>query len=316
MSWTYYREATRERVRAEARFSDVRQLARFVLFDFDNVIASGVTPARKAVIEKATEYLDRLEKDRGSDPSLDRELVEGYLKVGDLQGNVNGPNLGDRAAAKGSYERALQILDTSRKMNPMLLARTRVRLADLLDQNGSPKQAIAAYQKAREVFEKAQSSETDAGRALIDLLGKLALAQTELGDYPAAERTYLDLVKKAKDLDRAHPELNLRENIAYGELRAGDVRARMGDSKGLAQMQSALGLYEDLAVAAPRFSGGAAVALRCLGSGRRCAGAGKPQQGGRRALPPRSRCHRGARIRRSEERTVPARSVHVSRKAR
>ena len=50
-------------MRAEARFSDVRELARFVLFDFEKSITAGSTPARKAVIEKATEYLDRLEKD-------------------------------------------------------------------------------------------------------------------------------------------------------------------------------------------------------------------------------------------------------------
>jgi non-specific serine/threonine protein kinase/serine/threonine-protein kinase len=253
LSWTYYREATRERLRAEARFSDVRQLARFVLFDFDSIIASGVTPARKAVIEKATEYLDRLEKDRtGADPSLDRELVEGYLKVGDLQGNINGPNLGDREAAKASYERALQILDTSRQMNPMLLASTRVRLADLLDQAGSPQQAIDAYQKARQVFERSRPNDPGAGRALLEMLPKLALAQTELGSYPAAEATYMALVNAAKHLDETNSGVAAtRQAIAYGELRAGDIRARMGQPQGLSQMERALGLYEDIAAAAP-----------------------------------------------------------------
>jgi serine/threonine protein kinase len=255
VSWTYYREASRERERAEARFADVRELARFVLFDFDKVIASGVTPARKAVIEKATEYLGRLEKDRGADASLESELVEGYLKIGDLQGNLNGPNLGDREAAKASYDRALKILDASRHMDPMLLAKTRVRLADLLEQAGSPKDAIAAYEKARQVFERSAPG-AGARRVLLDLLPKLALAQTELGDYPAAERTYAALIETAASLEQANPGVpEYRRMIAYGELRAGDVRARMGDPSGLRRMERALGMYEDLAAAAPHSAG-------------------------------------------------------------
>jgi serine/threonine protein kinase/tetratricopeptide (TPR) repeat protein len=258
VSMAFYRQAIHESRRAEARFSDVRQLASFVLFDFDRIIAGGVTPARKAVIEKATEYLDRLEKDRGGDPALEKELVRGYLKVGDLQGNLyNGANLGDRAAARASYERALTILEASRNADPALLASIRVRLADLLAQSGSLREAVVPYRKAIGVLGNGTPSDRQSRIALLDVLRKLAFAQTQLGDYPGALSTYEEFLNHAKSFLRREPEsFEWLRSVALGELRAGETRARMGDvERGLPEMQRALGLSQQLAAANPQSPG-------------------------------------------------------------
>ena len=60
------RVARAERVRAERRFADVRQLANAFLFDFHDSIADleGSTPARKLMVTKGLEYLDRLAQRR------------------------------------------------------------------------------------------------------------------------------------------------------------------------------------------------------------------------------------------------------------
>ncbi len=253
VSWNFYREASRERRRAEARFNDVRQLAQFVLNEFDRIITTGVTPARKALIEKATEYLGRLEKDRGSDTSLDRELVQGYLKVGDLQGNLYGPNLGDREAARASYEQAQRILESSRISDASLAAETRVRLADLLTQSGMPREAVAPYEKARSALEPLVSRDPRAERTLASISQKLGFAKVQLGDYPGALKSYEDALARIRHLRELDPAAaDLRPVEALSELRAGETMARMGDGEqGLRRMQAALRAYEEIAATAP-----------------------------------------------------------------
>ena len=82
------RVARAERARAEQRFGDVRQLAHAFLFDFHDSIADleGSTPARKLVVTKGLEYLDRLAGDAGDRVDLRREIAAAYVKVGDVQG--------------------------------------------------------------------------------------------------------------------------------------------------------------------------------------------------------------------------------------
>jgi tetratricopeptide (TPR) repeat protein len=252
ISYAFYREASRERVRAEARFGDVRQLARFVLFDFDKVIEAGSTPARQAVIEKATEYLNHLAKDRSDDPSLERELVEGYLKVGDLQGNLYAANLGNRTAAKESYERALKVLDSSKSADIRLLTETRIGLADLLAGNGAMQDAIKAYSDAKTVLEQHVGPDPKMRRTLIMLLRKLASAQTQVGDYPGALKSYEESLAQTRELEKATPTApDIRAMLALAELRIGELNARMGNIHGLPQMEHALRTFTEIADAAP-----------------------------------------------------------------
>ena len=72
--------------RAERRFNDVRKLANSFLFEFHDSIEhlQGSTPARELVVKRALEYLDSLSQESGSDPTLQRELVRAYEKVGDV----------------------------------------------------------------------------------------------------------------------------------------------------------------------------------------------------------------------------------------
>ena len=108
------RVARAERARAEQRFGDVRQLAHAFLFDFHDSIADleGSTPARKLVVTKGLEYLDRLAGDAGDRVDLRREIAAAYVKVGDVQGRPFTPNLGDTAGALGSYRKAVALYES------------------------------------------------------------------------------------------------------------------------------------------------------------------------------------------------------------
>jgi eukaryotic-like serine/threonine-protein kinase len=94
--------------RAERRFDDVRKLARTLMFDVHDAIATlpGSTPARKLLVTEALAYLDSLAAEAGDDPTLQRELATGYHKMGDVLGWPGTPNLGDAPGALKAYAKA------------------------------------------------------------------------------------------------------------------------------------------------------------------------------------------------------------------
>jgi len=257
VSWIFYYEADHQRQRAEARFSDVRQLARFVLFDFDQIIREGQTPARKAVLEKATEYLARLERDRGGDPSVESELVDGYIKIGDVQGNLWSANLGDPKAALRSYQKAVAVLDSSHSRNPVQSAQVRSKLADLLLQEGLAQDAVAAYDKARLVLLGAAAKDPQARKALVSVVARLAFAYSQSGNAAGALGAYQEMQTAARAALADDPKLlEVRRQLATAEVRTGDARARLhGIDKGLPEMLHGLASHREMANAAPASPG-------------------------------------------------------------
>ncbi len=97
--------------RAERRFGEVRALTNSYLFEIHDAIRAlpGSTAARQLIVSKALEYLDRLAQDSAGDKTLQLELANAYLKVGDVQGRPYTANLGDSAGALRSYTKAVEI---------------------------------------------------------------------------------------------------------------------------------------------------------------------------------------------------------------
>jgi eukaryotic-like serine/threonine-protein kinase len=102
-----------ERARAEHRFNDVRALANSFIFDLHDKIESlpGSTSARELLVQKALTYINSLTHESKDDPTLQRELAEVYLKIGDVQGRPYKPNLGNTMGAVDSYQNALSIFE-------------------------------------------------------------------------------------------------------------------------------------------------------------------------------------------------------------
>ena len=105
-------EVTLARRRADRRFNQVRQLAHAVMFDYADAIDQlpGATPVRERLVQDALTYQDSLAKEADT-PELQREVVDGYVRVSGVQGNEYENNLGDTAAAllsaqKGAAEAA------------------------------------------------------------------------------------------------------------------------------------------------------------------------------------------------------------------
>jgi eukaryotic-like serine/threonine-protein kinase len=114
--------AEAERTKADQRFDDVRKLATTFLFDFHNAIQDlpGSTKARQLVVSKAVEYLDKLARQAGDNPSLQRDLAASYSRLSAIQGTsvTQQAVLGDGVGEMTSLRKAQAILESLTNTHP------------------------------------------------------------------------------------------------------------------------------------------------------------------------------------------------------
>ena len=103
--------AVQERMRAERRFHQTRNLANSILFDYQAKLSRlpGALELRKEMIEKSLWHLDEMAKD-APDAELRRELSAAYARLGDVLGDPNW-SLGDHEGALSAYHKALALVN-------------------------------------------------------------------------------------------------------------------------------------------------------------------------------------------------------------
>ncbi|MGA3324646.1 MAG: serine/threonine-protein kinase [Terriglobia bacterium] len=111
--------ANRERVIAEQRFGQLRQLSNQV-FDLDKSIQNlpGSTQARQRLVSAALQYLDGLAAHDRGDLNLAQEIAEGYWHVAGVQGVPTELNLGEPDKAEASLERADALIERVLQSRP------------------------------------------------------------------------------------------------------------------------------------------------------------------------------------------------------
>ncbi len=192
------RIANQQRVRAEARFNDVRKLANSLLFDVHDSVQNlpGSTPARELIVKKALEYLDSLASEVSNDATLQRELGTAYEKVGDVQGQFYTENLGLPQAALESYKKALAIRKALARIDPRdvenqrQLAAIDGKLGNIEWITGDPKAAAESSRRGLEVSQAvAAASPSDRSdrkllaTSYLDYAWKQGAGE---GDYPGS----------------------------------------------------------------------------------------------------------------------------------
>ena len=227
--------ARRERDRAEQRFNQVRKLAKTVLFEYDEGIASlpGSTSVREKMIKDSLEYLDNLSAESAENLSLLSEVAAAYQKAGDIQGNPYYANLGDMNGAFQSYQKALAIREELATLNPNDtltrddLADSYSSVADIYWGKGDYTSALEFYNKAlmiavalvNEEPEKTSNKENLAGRYY-----NVGQTLRKTGDFPGA----LESFQKSLDINQAMVSVepgNTRYShaLATSYLKIGDV---------------------------------------------------------------------------------------------
>ncbi len=107
------RDARRQRALAERRFELARHLADSLLYEVTDEIQdlAGSTKARELLLRRSLEYLGALSSEAASNPGLQRDLANAYMRAAELQGVGGASNLGDPRAARQSLNKATSLLE-------------------------------------------------------------------------------------------------------------------------------------------------------------------------------------------------------------
>ena len=132
--------ANRQRVLAERRFGQLRQLANKVIdLDRNIRVLPGSLDARKRLVSASLEYLEGLSPEAPGNLDLAREIADGYWRLGRIQGVNAEFNLGNPAAAEDSLKKADALIETVLRSRPQdrnalfrsaVIAHDRMILAD------------------------------------------------------------------------------------------------------------------------------------------------------------------------------------------
>ncbi len=256
--------AEEQRIKAEKRFNDVRKLATSNLFEIHPKIENlpGATEARELLLKRALEYLDSLFAETIGDTELQSELAAAYEKVGDVQGRINQPSLGNTDAALTSYRKAqvlrenLAVADSGNIEKQSDLANNYQQIGFLLWWSSDTKGAIEFYEKSLAIWEKLVAENPNS----YQLREKLAKAQMLYGDIPAwdneTEKALL-LYRSASEifqtLSTEQPaDLLIKSDLARSHSRLADAYKGGGDLEN-AVREAALSveIYEPLITAEP-----------------------------------------------------------------
>lgn len=240
---TLYTRADAARRDAEQRFGEVRSLANYMLFDLDARLEAtpGTTAIRRGLVERSQQYLDTLARTAGDRPELQREVAVGLGRLAEIQGGWAIPNLGERAAARPTFERAEAMLAALVQRRPdewgwrRDLGRVQQRLADFYGgvDNDSHKQLAKAreaegqLQRALDAAAAAKAPARDQAE-LHTLLSSARLAQAFAMDWIDESPAAIALATAEEARLLALPEA-VRSEMDFG-YRAGRAAGQLGDS--------------------------------------------------------------------------------------
>jgi tetratricopeptide (TPR) repeat protein len=227
---TYYQAR-----RAERRFNDVRTLANAVVGEIYDAMADlpGSTAARRLLVTRSLEYLDSLAAEAAGDVTLQRELASAYEKIGDVQGNPFGANLGDVEGAVATFDKLLGVRQAvydgrSRTWQDANgLATAHGKIGDVSYGQGQYAASADAYRRGIAVLEANTPSAEEAAQA--DRMrarwhGRAGVALTAGGkpaDAMTALQTAIDLMRPLAEAPGAASDVQME--LAIHSVNLGDV---------------------------------------------------------------------------------------------
>jgi tetratricopeptide (TPR) repeat protein len=180
------RIANVQRRKAESRSEDLRKLSVKLLSELDDAIQKlpGSTPAQKLLVTTVLEHLDRMQKDAADDPQLQLDMVNAYVRLGNVQGNPYDQNIGDPQGAMATLDKALAIAGPLHKTQPNNAAVTRAlglveqSRSEVLFGIGKTTEAVVSMRAATAIFDGLAAQPG----ATVDALAEAATAYGGLGD--------------------------------------------------------------------------------------------------------------------------------------
>lgn len=170
--------------RSVQRMQEVRQLARYLLFDLHDDLARqpGTLKKRIEIASVAARYLEQLRQAKDAPPELRLEVAQGYRRLATIQGLGGGVNLGDVAAARKTIDLARGLLDRLLADNP----RNAAALAERgwVEQGywvlgADNRKSVEINDRARALFDRALAIDPQNGEAR---LGRLTVERNRAYD--------------------------------------------------------------------------------------------------------------------------------------
>lgn len=241
-TWSYAR-AESARADAERRFTEVRELAGFMLYDLYDRLepVTGNTRSLTMIADRASGYLETLARERHADPALALETANGFKRLSDVLGNPEGANLGRREEAGRALDRAVGMLEALHRQRPGDLAVTRSL-------------ARAFYSRSVYAFIAEDSSEAalSFGNRSVKLWANLASRPgATSGDKGMLLEARLQALKPLVWLDQGPAAVAGMQALAgeaarHSAANPGDAEARKTEARINAQLASAMSWTYDL----------------------------------------------------------------------
>jgi len=249
--------ANLQRQKAEARAEDLRKLSNSLLSEIDEAIQKlpGSTPAQKLLVTTVLEHLDRAAKDASGDPQMELDLVNAYIRMGNVQGNPYDQNIGDAQGALTSLDKAFSIATTLVRQQPgnagaaHALGWAQQSRSEVLFGMGGTQEAVATMRSAAATFDQLASRPG----AKLDALMDAAIAYGGLGDElgqngtaslsdpvgaMAAFRKSLELDKRIVELDPSFSRAF--RGIAVNHLKIANIEAETDPAAALLDYRDAI----------------------------------------------------------------------------
>jgi eukaryotic-like serine/threonine-protein kinase len=205
------RLANRERRKAEARSSDLRQLSNSLLSELDEALKEipGSTGVQKLLVDRVLEHLDRMAQDAHGDRQTQLDLADAYTRLGDIQGNGYDQNLGDKSGALTSIGKAIDVAEKLTAANPKdrealrALARAQASRGTVRSESHDVEGGVADLRAATQTYDRLIALPGATPTIFFDAavvnskLGDVLGQDTGLADLPAALTGY----RKARALD-------------------------------------------------------------------------------------------------------------------
>jgi serine/threonine protein kinase len=210
--------ALRERNRVQALLLESRQMSGSLIWEVERALTQeSPTEARRILLERTGEHLNRLSRSTSLDRDLAFEIAESYRLLADAQNDK-----GDKRSGE-SHERALRILESWRGTSQADFIRAKVLIDQRTEQSlGEAETILNSIQGiAPHLLLSAQSLAHEFQG--VRIVGK--------GDYEGTRLRWQKALKLAEESRRLHPREVANSQVARMYRRMGAISAQLKDFK-------------------------------------------------------------------------------------
>ncbi|HEU4891640.1 MAG TPA: protein kinase [Vicinamibacterales bacterium] len=248
---------------ASSRQQQVRMMADKLVFDVHDAVRDlpGSTKARAVIVQTALHYLDASVTSVRGDGPAEKELARAYRRLGDVQGDFRGANLGDSPGALARYRQAITLLDDAIRRTPGDVDAVAERLV-LYDRIGTLHAFTGQLRDAVQTFEEgirfgrpyATSNHSDVRGALSALYVDCSDAKRNANDYAAALRDASEALQLSQGVAAAQPsEPAARYSLANAYAAVGMAESGLNQlDQALAHFRQGTAEMETLVASDPR----------------------------------------------------------------